>query len=258
MYSMLLGGLWRLEERYIWTSMRGLHVKATDPVLEKRFWDIFPSQCLRLWPLFLRRSQAMGAFLERTLPVLVYTRITGVGKFTTDIKLLSPWVLVEWRGQVWCLSKEGRMWNAADRNLKLAGLELPRKPLWKVPSLPGEPSGDLQALPQGIFPPLFSVRAIEDFLTGFGEESWFENIEEIVLDRRAGADLFKLRLVRGRQEVTILLQKDKYRGRELNIALGHVLENLRKEGSNHLIDATYEDKIIVKKMSSGAGEGSSK
>ncbi|MDR1622206.1 MAG: hypothetical protein LBS00_07515 [Synergistaceae bacterium] len=246
-----------MEERYIWMSMRGVTIKAADPVLEKRFWDIFPSRCLRFWPLFLRRSQAIGAFLERTLPVLVYTRMTGVGKFTTDIKLLSPRVLVEWRKQVWCISQEGRMWNVAERSLEVGGLELPRKPLWRVPFLSGESSGDV-SLPQGVFPSLFSVEAIEDFLTGFGNESWFENIEEIVLDRRAGADLFKLRFVRGGQELMILLQKDKYRGRELDIALGLILENLRKEGGNHLIDATYEDKIIVRKLSLSAGEGSSK
>ncbi|MDR1977361.1 MAG: hypothetical protein LBQ42_01365 [Synergistaceae bacterium] len=150
------------------------------------------------------------------------------------------------------------MWNIADGSLKVAGLELPRKPLWRVPFLPAESSEDVRSLPNGVFPSLFSVDVIEDFLTGFGNEPWFENIEEIVLDRRAGADLFKLRFIRGGQELMILLQKDKYRGRELNIALDHILERLRKEGGNHLIDATYEEKIVVDSLSLGAGEGSSK
>jgi hypothetical protein len=250
--------MWRLNERFVLMSMRGFHIKVTDPVLEKRFWDIFPSQCLRFWPLFLRKSQAMKAFLERTLPVLVYTRVTGVGVFTTEIKLLSPWVLVEWRGQVWCISQEGRMWNIADKNLKITGLDLPRKPRWRVPFLSTEASGDVYSLPGGVFPSLFPIEAIEDFLTRFGSESWFKNIEEVVLDRRAGADFFNLRFVRGRQEFTILLQKDKYRGQDLNIALEHILERLQKEGGNHLIDATYEGKVVVKNLSLGAGEGSSK
>jgi hypothetical protein len=250
--------MWRLNERFAWMSMQGLHIKVTDPALEKRFWDIFPSQCLRFWPLFLRKSQTMKAFLERTLPVVVYTRITGVGTFTSEIKFLSPWVLVEWRGQVWCISQEGRMWNIADKNLKIVGLDLPPKPLWRIPFLPTESSGDVRSLPSGVFPSLFSIEAIEDFLTRFGSESWFKNIEEVVLDRRAGADFFNLRFIRGRQELTILLQKDKYKEQELNIALEHILERLQKEGGNHLIDATYEGKIVVRNLSLGAGEGSSK
>jgi hypothetical protein len=124
--------------------------------------------------------------------------------------------------------------------------------------LPAEPSGDVRSLPAGVFPSLFSIETIEDFLTRFGSESWFQNIEEVVLDRRAGADFFNLRFIRGRQEFTILLQKDKYRGQELNIALEHIVERLQKEGGNHLIDATYEGKIVVKNLSLGAGEGSSK
>jgi hypothetical protein len=250
--------MWRLNERFVWMSMQEFHIKVTDPVLEKRFWDIFPSQCLRFWPLFLRRSQVMKVFLERTLPVLVSTRVTGFGGFATDIELLSPWVLVEWREQVWCISQEGRMWNIADKDLEIIGLDLPRKPLWRIPFLPVEASEDVYSLPRGVFPSLFSVEAIEDFLARFGSESWFGNIEEVVLDRRAGADLFNLRFIRGGQELTILLQKDKYIGQELNTALEHILKSLQKEGGNHLIDATYEDKIVVKKLSLGAGEGSSK
>jgi hypothetical protein len=251
--------MWRLNEGFVWMSMRGFHIKVTDPALEKRLWDVFPSQCLRFWPLFLRRSQAMKVFLERTLPVLVSTRMTGLGEFTTDIELLSPWVLVEWREQVWCISQEGRMWNIADKNLEVIGLNLPRKPLWKIPFLSAESSEeDVYSLPRGVFPSLFSIEAIEDFLVRFGHEFWFGNIEEIVVDRRAGAELFTLRFIRGRQELTILLQKDKYREQELNTALESILRDLQKEGGNHLIDATYEDKIIVKNLSLSAGEGSSK
>jgi hypothetical protein len=184
--------------------------------------------------------------------------MTGMGVFTTEIKSLSPWVIVEWRGQVWCVSKEGRMWNAADEKLNVLGLDLPRRPLWRIPFLSAESSGDMYPLPSGVFPSLFSLETIEDFSTKFGSELWFKNVEEIVLDRRAGADLFNLRFIRGGQEFRILLQKDKYKGQELNIALEHILKGLQKEGGNHLVDATYEGKIVVKDLSLGAGEGSSK
>jgi hypothetical protein len=255
---MLLGGIWRLNDYYVWLSIRDYRIEVSDPALEKRLWDIFPSESLRFWPLFLRKIRDTEAYLERTLPVFVHTRITGMGTFVTDIKLLSPWVVVEWRGQLWCISREGRMWNVTDGSLGIESLKIPQRPLWRVPSLAAELSGDSYSLPKGVFPSLFSMEAIGNFLEGLGDAPWFGNIEEIVLDRRAGVDFFKLRYIREKQEFAILIQKDKYGWRELNIALEHVVDRLREEGGNHVIDATYQDKIVVRNLSSGAGEGSSR
>ena len=252
-----LGGLWRLNERYAWMSLRSYRVESADPALEQRFWDIFPSRCLRFWPFFIRKSQDIGEFLERTSPIIVRTRMTGLGSFSTEIKLLSPWLIVKWRGQTWCLSREGRMWNTSDGTLSIRQMEIPKKPLWIIPELTAASSGD-QALPKGVFPSIFSTEPMEGFLAGFGKESWFKDIQEIVLDRRAGADLFRFKLVFGKQEFMVLVQRDKYGWRELNIAFEHILERLRKEGGNHLIDATYEDKIVVSALTASTGEGSSK
>ena len=255
---MLLGGLWRLNERYVWMAMRGYSVETAYPTLERKFWDLFPSQTLRFWPLFLRESHDIGVFLEKTLPIRVYTRMTGLGTFSTRIVLLSPRLVVEWRGQKWCVSLEGQMWNAADGNAWIKELEIPQKPVWRIVSLPGMSSADKRPLPSGIFPALFSTAAIEDFLTSFGDSPWFGNIEEVVLDRREGSDLFTLRFVRESQELTILIQKEKYGWQELDFALEHILGRLWKEGGNHVVDATYKDKIVVKKLIAGAGEGGSK
>lgn len=256
--SMLLGGLWTLFEYNEWMSLRNYSIKAADPVLERRFWEMFPSQCLRFWPFFIRKSQDMGSFLEKTLPIVVRTKMTGFGVFSTDIELLSPWVVIEWRGIVWCVSREGKMWNTSDPSTHIKGLDIPQKPLWRMSPSAFPLSQDERPLPGGVFPSLFSVEVIEKFLTEFENEPWFKDAQEIFLDRRAGADLLKLRLVRGKQEFVILIQRDKYGWRELNIALEHILDRLLKEGGNHLIDATYEDKIVVRNLSTGAGEGSSK
>jgi hypothetical protein len=156
------------------------------------------------------------------------------------------------------------MWNVADETLSARELKSPQQPLWRIPpfstlsTIAAGAEGESYALPGGVFPSFFSIEAIEGFLTGFADESWFEYVEEVVWSRRAGADLFSLRFVRGGQEFTILIQHDKYERHELNTALGHILERLQKEGGNHLIDATYEGKIVVRSLPSGAGEGGSK
>ncbi|MDR1649541.1 MAG: hypothetical protein LBR71_04705 [Synergistaceae bacterium] len=259
---MLLGGLWRLNEYCLWMSFRELSVEAADPALERRFWDVFPSSSLRFWPFFARKSKDIEAFMERTLPVLTDIRLKGFGRFTVRVQPLTPRMIVEWRGEVWCVSREGRMWNAGDRSLWIPGLEIPRKPLWRVASL-SEVSGggDGLSAPGGVFPSLVSIDFVEDFLSAFGGESWFEDVREVSLERRAGSDLFRLRLVRGQQEFTLLIQRDKYEGKGLNETLRHVLDILSKEGGSHIVDATYKNKIVVRgypRLSTGAAEGSSK
>lgn len=256
---MLLGGLWCLNEYYAWMSLRSYSVEANDPALEKRFWEFFPAEGLRFWPVLIYRAQSISDFLEKAIPVVVRTTMTGYGTFSTKIDLLSPWLLLEWRGQIWCLSREGRMWNTADASLQVGGMKIPAKPLWRVASLAASPvSADERPLPGGVFPSLFPVDVIKEFLAEFEKENWFRDVQEIVLDRRAGADLFRLRFVRGAQEFRILIQEDKYGWQELSIALDHIMNRLLKEGGNHLIDATYANKIIVRNLSAAAGEGSLK
>jgi hypothetical protein len=182
--------------------------------------------------------------------------MTGFGTFLTNMDLLSPWLLVEWRGQVWCLSREGRMWNTADEDARIEGLNIPEKPLWRIRTDSAE--GNEAPVPKGVFPFLFSVEGIERFLEGFGKSSWFGYVEDVTVDRRGGADIFTLRCVRGKRTLTILIQKNPQGWQELNTALEHILERLWREGGDHLIDATYEDRVVVGELSAGAGEGSSK
>ncbi|MCL2010305.1 MAG: hypothetical protein FWG71_07125 [Synergistaceae bacterium] len=235
-------------------SMREMSVNAATPVLEERYWDVFPSRCLRFWPLFIRRSRDMAVFLERTNPVLVETRMTGIGSFVTDIKLLSPRIVVEWQGKEWCISKEGRMWSLTDGGFWFRELKIPWKPLWKLPDA-GEEG---RLLPGGVFPSIFSTDAIDDFLKGLGGASWFDGVEEVSVGRRAGDDFFELRYVREGKDFTILIQRDKHGWEELGLALGHILGSLEGDSGGRLIDATYKDRIVVKNLPAGAAEGSSR
>jgi len=254
---MLLGGLWRLNERYMWMTMRELSVNAANPILEERYWDILPSRSLRFWPLFIRSAQDVAVFLEKTTPVLVETRMTGMGSFVTDIRLLSPRMLVEWRGEVWCVSKEGRMWNIAEGSFGFRELEIPLRPLWRMQASSIVCENE-QLLPGGVFPSIFSTDVIDDFLEGLGDASWFDGVEEVALDRRAGDDLFRLRYVREGQEFTILIQRNRLRWEELSLALEHILNRLVREDGSRLIDATYRDRIVVKNLPAGVVEGGSR
>lgn len=256
--SVLLGGLWSLFEYNAWFSFGNYSLKAPDPALERAFWELLPSRVLRFWPFFVRDSRNVGGFLEKKLPVAVRTEMRGLGSFSTRIDLLSPWLVAEWRGQLWVVSREGRMWNTADSSMRLSGMEIPERPLWRIPTLPETLSRDVLPLPRGVFPSFLPTGTVEEFLARLGLCSWFRDVQDIELNRRAGSTLFKLGLVRGKQKFTVLIQRNGYGWQELGLALEQIVDRLSTEGGDHLIDATYENKIVVRNLSTGAGEGSSK
>lgn len=254
LFVMLLGGAWRLYEYNEWMSLSGYGIEAQSPILERRFWDVFPARSLRFWPFFLRDSEGMEEFLERVLPVSVSTHMTELGRFDTTMKWLVPWLKVRWRDRLWSISREGRMWDAAESDESLINFKAIKGPIWQLASL----SGDTRPLPSGVFTSPVSIDAVVAFLREYQDYPWFGFVEEIVLDRRAGADLFRLNLVRGKQRFELLIQQIKYDGQELGAMLGEILERLAKEKGNHRIDATYEGKILLKSLPGGPNEGSLK
>ena len=251
----LLGGAWRLWEYNIWMALRGYSVKADSPVLERRLWDIFPLRCLRFWPWLFRDARGLKEFLERDIPVTVDTQMSGMGHFETVIRWLTPWIRVEWGGRLWCVSKEGRMWDVAETvaSPSLASL---KGPVWRLAPMEGAE----QLPPSGVFDsrPFVPSKVIGSFLEEYGGCGWFEAVQEITWDHQAGADLFRLKLVRGGQNFELLIQRAKYAGQDLGVAIEDILNRLSLEGGDHLIDATYEGKILLRSRPSGPKEGSLK
>ncbi|MBQ3626848.1 MAG: hypothetical protein II948_08925, partial [Synergistaceae bacterium] len=67
-------------------------------------------------------------------------------------------------------------------------------------------------------------------------------------------DLFKIRLALNNQVFEILIQGDKYAGQDLGAAVNDILKKLALEGGNHVIDATYEGKILLRALIKTEGE----
>ncbi len=124
LYALFLGGGVRIYEYYAWFSMHSYAVKASDPVLERKFWEVFPSESLRFWPYFINQSKNIKVFLEKKMPLNISTSFSGLGNFVTYLNWLTPWIKVEWHGRFWCISKEGRMWAADDPDMIIQVLTL--------------------------------------------------------------------------------------------------------------------------------------
>ena len=243
---MLLGCLTRIYEYKYWFTLKDYRIAAQSQALERRLWEVFPKRCLTFWPYLIKDSKGMKDFLERDMPVTVDTQMEGWGHFTTRIDWLKTWVKVDWRGHIWCISRDGKMWLYEQGSPSEAETG---KLIWKLPEEGNITEGANVRPPMyGVFASPISTEVIDSFLEEFRGCRWFEAATELTWERRAGMDLFVLKLEHGRQKFELYLQREKYADRDVGKAIDDLFTGLIKEGGNHVIDATYAGKIRVRKM----------
>ncbi|MBQ7193526.1 MAG: hypothetical protein IJR98_04050 [Synergistaceae bacterium] len=246
--AILAGSAMYLSEYKYWFTIRDYRVESQSQALERRFWDVFPKRCLTFWPYLLKDAGGVSEFLEREEPVKVETKMDGflTGRFTTKIKWLDAWVKVDWRGKIWCISRDGRMWlfERGRQNDDAAG-----KLVWKIPD-EGSITGAITAQTpmSGVFTSPISTEVIASFLDEFRECKWFQAATDIMWERRAGMDLFVLKLSQGQQKFELYLQREKYSGQDIGSMIDALFSRLISEGGNHIIDATYEGKIFLRSL----------
>ena len=244
---MIAGSITYVMNYKAWFALKGYKIEAQSYVLEQRLWEVFPKRCLSFWPHFMKDSKGLKEFLERDMPVVVDTRMEKLGRFVTRIEWLSAWVKVDWRGKIWCISRDGRMWlfEPGRQNDNDAG-----KLVWKIPDQGNVPADvTIQAPMSGVFKSPLATEVIASFLENFRRFNWYDSATEISWERRAGMDLFTLRLAYAQQRFELLLQPGKYSGQDLGATIDDLFSKLINEGGNYVIDATYEGKILLRKLS---------
>ncbi|MBQ7196922.1 MAG: hypothetical protein IJS40_05890 [Synergistaceae bacterium] len=243
--AMVAGFCFYIYDYKFWFVLEGYKVEAQSSVIEQRLWEIFPRRCLTFWPYLLKDSNGLKEFLERDMPVTVETRMTELGRFTTKIEWLKAWIKVEWRGKIWCISRDGRMWlfengSKSDDTGRL---------IWKIPSQDTEGESANMLPISGVFKAPIQTEVIASFLYDFEGFKWFEAASEISWERRAGMNLFILKLTNGTQKFDLYFQPDKYPGQDIGQNIEEVFEDAIKEGNRHvLIDATYDGKISLRNL----------
>lgn len=235
-----------LSEYKYWFTLSDYRIEAQSQALERRFWDVLPKRCITFWPYLISDSKTTGEYLERDMPVTVTTKMEGLGKFRTRIDWLSAWIKVDWRGKIWCISRDGRMWlfERGRQNDDNAG-----KLIWKIPDEGNLTEGITVSTPaSGVFKSPVSTEVIAKFLDDFKGCKWFEAATDITWERRAGMDLFFLKLSHGTQRFELYLQSDKYSGQDVGEMIDSLFTRLINEGGNHIIDATYEGKVLLRNL----------
>ena len=242
--AMIAGCFTYIAEYESWFALKGYKIETQSQELEQRLWEIFPRRCLTFWPYLLKDSGGMKEFLERDMPVTVETHMQKLGRFTTKIEWLNAWLKIEWLGKIWSISKEGKMW-LAENGKKNDAVEV--KLIWKIPE-EGNLRDDINTqVPMfGVFKSPLDTKVISSFMEEYKNYEWFELTKEISWERRAGMDLFILKMTRGTQNFELHFQPGKYPGQDIGANIENLISDLVNKGGNHVIDATYEGKIFLR------------
>ena len=237
--AVISGILFYVSQYESWFALKGYRIIAESNKIEQRIWEIFPRRCLDFWPYLLSDAKGLKEFLESDMPVTVETHMESFGRFVTRAEWLKAWVKVNWRGSLWSISRDGRMWlyeQGSKDDEDLTG------PVWRISEK--EDSGEKNF--SGVFKSPLPVGTMAAFMREFETFEWFNSASEISLESRAGMNLFILKISKGAQKFELQIQPEKYPDQDVGQTVEDIFAKLITEGGNHIIDATYEGKILLR------------
>lgn len=247
-FSFFAGSTFYLFEYFSVLSLKGYILEAPNADVETRFWKLLPSECIRYWPVLVFKSSQIRSLMEKSIPVQVSTEAEGIGLFHTRISYIEPWLMVEWRGKILYLSKEGYMWAP-----EISAFQITGSPLWKVSeSLNRYSDMGNQDVPDGVFAAMFSVDELKRFDDIFRAQSWYYHVQYISLGRRAGEFILEISLDLNEKKVVLLINGIESKLRQLDILLKQILAQISLDGKEVFIDMSYTDKIVVTKAREGS------
>ena len=249
-FSFLAGSIFFLFENFCYLSLNDYIVEAPNAEVEKRFWDLLPPECIRYWPILVFKSSQIRILMERTYPVRVSTEAKGVGLFHTRISYIEPWLMVEWRGKTWYLSKEGYMWPL---ELHTYTNKDSKFPVWKISeALTRYSDVGKSAIPEGVFPAMFPVDELKLFDDIFRKQSWYTDVKYVDFDRRAGELLLKISLDLSKKKVILIVNGEKNKLSGIDTLLEQILLQINMNDREVYIDMSYPDKVVITRAHEGS------
>ena len=247
-FSILAGSYFFFFENFGFLSLKNYVLEAPSADIEKRFWELLPPKCIRYWPVLIYESTHIRELMEKTIPVRVFTEVKGVGLFYTRISYLEPWLMAEWRGSTWHLSKEGYMWTP-----ELYTFDVPKSPIWRISKTLDRYFGiEKSVIPDGVFKALFRVEEIRRFDGILRVQSWYSNAEYIDFDRRAGEFVLKITLNLNERRIILLINGEESKLSEIDMVLKQIMPQINLKDKEILIDMSYTDKVVVTRAREGS------
>lgn len=237
-------------------TLEGPDIATDDPVAESFFWKNVNPTTLRYGPLFFMESDDLGRRIEKESPLVLSVEKRGLNGSTVSLVPLVPWLTVEWRGKRFYLTRDGKIWEQAHPlNTSLSGIEKPKAPPFiladDLPSPIDETAGE-----QVVYHALLPMGSFAAWMDGLSASGWKDTTRAVRVSRRIGHYLLELSLRLQKWNVRLLVRGDQSSWKEYGSAVAQILGEFPFSGEDLIIDTTYTDRIIVRRVSQSGTEGS--
>ncbi len=159
-------------------------------------------------------------------------------------------MILGWQGNKWYLSEDGGIWSANHPANQYMHFSVKSGDVqWNVADAIPSPIQGVSPKHDRVYHSSLPLDYLRDWRSGFSRSTWYHSVEQLLLDRRAGRFLFRIILKKDGHIADLLVDGDVQSLNERNVAIEHVLQAIPETTKKSIIDATYQDKIVVKYLS---------
>ncbi|GEM_PF-1709063 len=246
--ALIVGILFRSEQRYQIFRVRDIAIQPEDQVLERIVWEEIPERYIGFWPGLLMKEDYFCRKVEERLPVKSKLTLNGFGNFRFTSEPLEITGHVSWNRKQWFISAEGYAWS---EDLDTGALLFDTKKETHLNWVIGDGCVDLLnednlSDRRQVLIATFPVKELGKWSDGLKNYKWFPYISRIQIHKQGGQFILTLGLDIYTNDIKLVLRGSDFPWHEHIDALKKIIPEFPQLGKSVQIDATYNNRIVVK------------
>lgn len=241
--SFLLAFPLKMERSFQFFRLKKLEVKSCPSVrIERILIASLDDSVLRFWPLlFMEKKADLWQEVSSKEPLIVSKKI-GWSKVQFNVRPLEMVLSFRWNDKRWYLSRDGYAWlDSHAINEELYGSPTEDFSIVIDPSMAPPVSGD-----GPVFTFQYDVSSFVGFIERIASQKWPGRVEAIRLFRQGGLELASIYIKKNNGDYFTVIVDNKRDLPGVSVAVADLLSSGAVSKSGAVMDASYEDKIIVR------------
>lgn len=232
-----------MERSFQFFRLKKVEVKSCPSVrIERILMSSLDDGALRFWPLLLvNRKDDVGGEIWSREPLIISKKV-GWSRVQFDVRPLEMVLSFRWNDKRWYLSRDGYVWLESHAiNEELYGSPTEDFSVVIDPSMALPLSGD-----GPVFRFQYDVSSFVDFISRIAAQKWSGRVEAIRLFRQGGLELASIYIKKNNGDYFTVIVDNKKDLPGVSVAVADLFSSGAVGKSGAIMDASYEDKIIVR------------
>lgn len=250
MISFFFGIIISTESNYLFFSLNLNRLNFINKSGEKFFWEYLNPLAIRYSPFFFLYWNNLKIKFEETIPTCIQLERLNFFKFIISEKQRNVLITVKWNNNIFFVSDDDAIWFIDHPlNKEMNFFDNLYGVYWHISdTFPSPIQGD-STRKDKVYSSNLPITLFKYWKKCFSLHGWYKFAEDLLLERRAGKYIFVIALGGELKGTKLILDGNAEGMNERMVAVDDVLQSVRGAGKKSIIDATYQDKIVVKSVS---------